>query len=163
MKNGALVCDYCPTGKYTTDDKHVCLDIEPGFKRNSLEQPEKCPVDEYQDEFGQDECKSCSTGQKSIINEQGQLDMNRPRIDCHYCEDGKKFVNIQGEYECRECGHNEGVEKLSGCTECAEPLKAINRGEYPVCDLCFEDEYLTINGDTGTISCAGGQRNSKAS
>jgi hypothetical protein len=163
MKNGALVCDYCPTGKYTTDDKHVCLDIEPGFMWGESSQPKVCPVDEYQDEFGQDECKSCSTGQKSIINEQGKIDTGRPRIDCHYCEDGKKFVNIQGEYECRECDHNEGVEKLSGCTECAEPLKAINRGEYPVCDLCFEDEYLTINGDTGTISCAGGQRNSTTS
>merc|ERR1712166_32641 len=76
-----LVCDYCPTGKYTTADIHVCLDIEPGFHLNKEGLNSPCPVDSYQDEFGKDKCKSCDFQRKSIINDKGKIEMNRPRID----------------------------------------------------------------------------------
>jgi hypothetical protein len=166
-------CIKCPTGWGPREDKlRTCSQCETGmYSEHSLVSYTQaicvnCKAGNFQDEKGQDECKSCPPGKRTVMRAtdvdgvlkkdlQGQVKEGATSsMDCVFvCKPGEYLANILTNFEeCKTCPKGFFSEKFLA-TKC----KRCDRGTYSDVDGADTEESC-INCPAGKFSGEGNEQ-----
>lgn len=153
-------CRACPAGyfSFTQDlswtaptvaiDGSTCRTCPPGRVQplNSRSDCNLCLTSQYQDEFGQLNCKVCASG----------LTPSEDRTACQACLPGR--FGVSGALECAACapGTYTSEEGFSACKSCS-PGQFVATVGATGCDLCAVGQSQHAAGQAACDSCAAGR------
>ena len=138
IKNG--ICENCPSGyESTTQNADSCSVCPTGKAALSGKQCSVCIGYAYQNEEGQESCKTCAVASGSTTG-------------CSSCVAGKYF-----DADCKECpaGYWSGIRQKE-CTKCIEGrYQALTSQEF--CDKCVKGKYQDTTGNSICKQCEVGK------